>query len=402
MSQASFQYWALDQRGATSRGVVRAANERDAYRRVTAQGLTPTRIRATSSERVGRSRGKRVSPASIANFTYQFSVLLEARIPVVECLTSIAEQEESPRLKAIAMAMATSVQSGSTITEAFEAHSRVFGSVYVETVRAAEQSGNTITVLAHLAEDVEAGMELRRTLRGAITYPIIVVVALITAVMFLVTFVIPRFATLFQQRGVELPLLTEVLVAFGSSVRGYWWLYLGAIAGAIFALRAAWATPKGREVIDSALNRVPHLRSVLCGLAASRFAGVLGISLSSGIGLIDALEMSGRASGRPLLRRDSQMLIDQVRRGGRLGEALRSCQYTPPFARQLIRAGEESGDLPRMCRIVARHYARETMHLAKSTATVLEPVLIAGLTMVVLMVALAVFLPMWDMVSIME
>lgn len=402
MSQASFRYWALDQRGAPSRGVVRAANERDAYRRVAAQGLTPTRIRAAGSARSGRGGRGRVPAAAIANFTYQFSVLLEARIPVVECLTSIAEQEENVRLKSVAMSMASSVQSGSTITQAFEGHARVFGSVYVETVRAAEQSGNTISVLGHLAEDVEAGMELRRTLRGAVTYPIIVVVALFSAVMFLVTFVIPRFATLFAQRGVDLPLLTEVLVAFGSSVRGYWWAYLGALAAVILGLRAAWSRPRGREVLDAALNRVPHLRSILCGLAASRFAGVLGIALSSGIGLIDGLEMSGRASGRPLLRRDAQALIDQVRRGGRLGEALRSCGYMPAFARQLIRAGEESGDLPRMCRIVSRHYARETMHLAKSTATVLEPVLIAGLTGVVLMVALAVFLPMWDMVSIME
>ncbi len=402
MSQMSFQYWALDQRGAPQRGEIRASDERDAYRRVAAQGLTPTRIRAAVSGRSKRTGRGRVNPASIANFTYQLSVLLEARIPVVECLTSIAEQEENERLKAIAMAMATSVQSGSSITEAFESHSRVFGTVYVETVRAAETSGNTISVLSHLAEDVEGGLELRRTLKGAITYPIIVVVALFTAVMFLVTFVIPRFATLFEQRGVELPILTELLVGFGGSVRAYWWLYLGTIVMAVLGIRAVWGRPKGREFIDGLLNKVPHLRGVLCGLATSRFAGVLGIGLSSGIGLLEGLEMSGRASGRPLLLKDSRMLLDEVRRGGRLGDAMRSCGYLPAFAKQLIRAGEESGDLPRMCRIIAKYYTRETMHLAKSTATVLEPVLIAGLTMVVLIVALAVFLPMWDMVTIME
>jgi len=257
-------------------------------------------------------------------------------------------------------------------------------------------------VLGHLAEDVEGGLELRRTLKGAITYPIIVVIALFSAVMFLVTFVIPRFATLFEQRGVELPILTEVLVGVGASVRSYWWLYLGAVVLIVFGLRTAWARPKGREFIDRVLNKVPHLNGVLCGLGTSRFAGVLGIGLSSGIGLLEGLEMSGRASGRPLLQKDSRMLMEEVRRGGRLGEAMRSCGYLPPFAKQLIRAGEESGDLPRMCRIVSKYYTRETMHLAKSTATVLEPVLIAGLTMVVLMVALAVFLPMWDMVTIME
>lgn len=402
MSQLSFRYWAIDPRGGESRGVVRAMDERDAYRRVAAQGLTPTRIREERRGGKTRVRGGRVRPTEIANFTYQFSVLLEARIPVVECLRSIAEQEENERLKAIALAMASSVQSGSTITDAIAAHERVFGTVYVETMRAAEQSGNTITVLAHLAEDVESGLELRRTLKGAITYPIIVLVALFSAVMFLVTFVIPRFAGMFEQRGVDLPALTTALVAFGESVRGYWWGYLGVAAAVVFGLRSAWSRPKGREAIDRYLNKIPHLRGVLCGLAVSRFAGVLAIGLSSGIGLIESLEMSGRASGRPLLRKDAKLLVDRVRQGGRLADTLRSCGYLPPFARQLIRAGEESGDLPRMCRIVSKYYTRETMHLAKSTASVLEPVLIAGLTIVVLIVALAVFLPMWDMVTIME
>lgn len=402
MSQLNFQYWALDRAGAESRGTLRAMDERDAYRRLAATGLTPTRLRVRREGGRSKVRGRRVKPGDIANFTYQFSVLLEARLPVVDCLRSIAEQEQNERLRAISLAMASSVQAGSTITQAMAPYERVFGTVYLETMRAAEQSGSTITVLAHLAEDVEEGLELRRALKGAVIYPVIVVVALVSAVMFLVTFVIPRFGEMFEKRGVDLPLLTRGMIAFGESVTGYWWVYLGVIGGGIAILRSMWSSAKGRRSIDRFLHRIPHVRGVLCGLGVSRFAGVFGISLSAGLGLIDGLEMGGRASGRPLLEKDAKTLVDRVRQGGRLGESLRSCDYLPPFAKQLIRAGEESGDLPRMCKIIAKYYTRETMHLAKSTATVLEPVLIAGLTIVVLIVALAVFLPMWDMVTIME
>jgi type II secretory pathway component PulF len=127
---------------------------------------------------------------------------------------------------------------------------------------------------------------------------------------------------------------------------------------------------------------------------------VLGIALRSGIGLIESLDMAGRASGRPLLMSDAKRMVAQVREGGRLRDVVAECAYLPGFVKQLISAGEESGDIPRLCKVIAHHFSRETKHLTKNLATVIEPILIAGLTVVVLVVALAVFLPMWDMVKI--
>lgn len=405
---ARFQYVAVDRSGQRTRGVVNAATRADAYRSLAGSGLTPVRLRAASGDGGNAGGGvlaalKRdgVSKSEIAHFTYQLSVLLGARIPVVQCFRSIAEQEPNDKLRAIVLSIAQNVEAGNTITESIEPHARLFGTVYVETVRAAESSGNLVAVLEHLAEQVEEQQEMRRVVRGALMYPVAVLATLAIATLFLLTFVLPRFAEMFAERGVDLPWLTVALLAVGDALRHYWYAFLAGIGGVIALARIALRSPLWRERIDAALHRVPYLRAILVGLAVSRFAGVFGVCLRSGLGLIESLEMAGRATGRPMLQRDARVMVDQVRAGGRLRLVLDRCEYLPGFVKQLLAAGEETSEIPKMCGIAARHYSRETKHLTKNASTVLEPVLIAMLTGVVLVVALAVFLPMWDMASLM-
>ncbi|MCA9294029.1 MAG: type II secretion system F family protein [Phycisphaerales bacterium] len=399
MSHLAFEYRAVDRTGGATNGTLQASSSQDAYRKLLAQGLTPIKIRSARSSR-GKGRRGKIRPVDISHFTHQLSVLLEARIPISDCFRSIAEQEPNAKLREIALDLAQSVQSGKNITSALEPHRAIFGTVYVETIHAAETSGNMITVLGHLADAVEEEAEMRRTVRGALMYPIAVVAALTIATLFLVTFVVPKFAKMFSDRGVDLPFLTQVLSGLGVSIRHWWFVYLAVIIAAIFTLRTAWRNQASRMRIDAWMHKAPYLNAILTGVAVSRFASVLGISLRSGIGLIDALGMAGRASGRPLLMADTQRMVDQVRAGGRLREVVSECDYLPGFVKQLISAGEESGEIPRLCGVIAQHFSRETKHLTKNLATVIEPILIAGLTGVVLMIALAVFLPMWDMVKI--
>lgn len=401
MSSLSFEYIAITRDGDSARGTVVAPSKQDAYRRLTADGMTPTRLRESRSKQGLRAiLSGRIRADEIAHFTYQFSVLLEARIPVVSALQSMAEQETNPALATICSSIAREVQSGRSITDALRPHQSIFGSVYIETVRAAEISGNLISVLAHLAETVEEQGEMRRLIRGSLMYPIAVLVTLSIATLFLITFVVPKFATMFAARGVDLPLLTVVLMTVGQSLRGWWYLYGAGIVGGILAMRMAWKHESVRYRMDAILHKVPYLRDILTGMAIARFAGVLGIALRSGVGLIDSITMAGNATGRPMLQANTQLMVAQVRKGGRLREILSECDYMTGFTRQLLSAGEEAAEIPRMCEILAKHYARETRHKAKNLSTAVEPVLIALLTVVVLIVALAVFLPMWDMVSI--
>jgi len=153
--------------------------------------------------------------------------------------------------------------------------------------------------------------------------------------------------------------------------------------------------------MDRWLHKVPFLRDILMGLAVSRFSHVLGTSLQSGLGLIEALEMAAGASGRPLLQADVQKMTEQVKQGGKLADVMLACDYLPGFARRMMAAGEETAEMSRMCEIVARHYDREVEHLTKNLPTVLEPILIVGLAGIFLVIALAIFLPMWDVGNLM-
>ncbi len=400
MSRIAFRYQAIDRKGIKTKGVLRANDRSEVYSQITAAGLKPVRITATRFAH-SAGRGRRVTVQDLSHLTYQFAVLMEARIPIADGLRSIADQESNPRLRRVIDDVARQIDAGCSITDALTPHRELFGDVYIETIRAAETSGNMIKVLSHLAEMLERRYETNKEVKGAFMYPICVVLALGLAIAFLTIFIVPKFGALFSSRGVELPLPTRMLLGFSGFVRSYWYLCLAGIGGTVWLVRQAWRNPVSREKIDGWLHRIPFLRDMLKGLAVSRFATVLGICLQSGLSLLEALEMSGKASGRPLLQRDAEKMRDQVNQGRRLAEVMLACVYLPGFARRMIASGEEAAELSKMCQIIARHYDREVDHLTKNVTTVIEPILIVGLAGVVSLVALAIYLPMWNMASLM-
>lgn len=399
--QLSYKYQAVDAQGKRRRGVLDAENQSEAYRQLTSAGMKPLKLVA---RRGGAGRGMRrgrVGVKELAHLTYQFSVLMDARIPIADGLRSIAEQETNRRLQEVILDVAGQIEAGYSVTEALLQHKAMFGEVYIETVRAAEVSGNMVKVLGRLAEMLERQYESNKNIKGAMIYPICVLVAMILGATFLMIFVIPKFTSMYESRGIDLPGPTLLLMNVSAFMRLYWPLVLGAIAGAVYMGRKAWARPATRNRMDGWLHKIPFLRDVLKGLAVSRFAHVLGTSLQSGLGLIEALEMAAGASGRPLLQQDVQKMREQVKEGGRLADVMLACTYLPGFARRMIAAGEETAEMSRMCEIVARHYDREVEHLTKNLPTVLEPILIVGLAGIFLVIALAIFLPMWDVGNLM-
>jgi type II secretory pathway component PulF len=399
MSTPAYSYTGLDRRGDKCRGVVKANTENDAYRQITAAGLTPVKIRLLKERRVGRRR--RVHLRDVANFTYQLSVLISARVPIGDGIRSIAEQEAPGKLRSTIEDLAMRIDAGGRIADAMAEHTDVFGELYVNTVRAAEQTGNMVKVLEYLSNMLERMVETRQQVRNAVMYPICVISVLCIAVFVLVGFVVPKFAKMFAMRGAELPLFTRILMGIGESVQHFWWLYLAAMVGAGFAVRAAWKRERSRWYMEKALHKVPAIKDILVGLSVARFAQVFGLCLNSGLGLIDALQMAGKAAARPMLARDTERMVDQVRTGGRLGAVLVGCEYLPAFAKRMLTSGEEAAELTRMCGVIARHYERDSASMTKNLSTVIEPVLIVLIATVVLFIALAIFLPMWDMVKLM-
>ncbi|MCB9847836.1 MAG: type II secretion system F family protein [Phycisphaeraceae bacterium] len=400
MSALSFQYVAVDRQGKRHKGITSANDQQDAFRRVTALGMTPVKImtaKSASSTNIARSR---ISPEQIGSFCYELAVLLRAAIPIAEGLRSIAEQEPKRGMRNLVTDMAAKIQAGSTITDAMAPHRKVFGDVFVETVRAAEKSGTLVASLEHLAAMLEQQAESSKQLKQAMVYPALITIALGGAATFLIAVIVPKFASMYAARGIELPFLTRLLQSVGESMQSFWWLYIPGFVAAVFGLRAGWRHPKAALHIDRVLSRIPYINKAIQGVAVARFARILGISLGSGLSLIESLEMAGRSTGRPLLIRESGRMALGIRAGDRLGDMLRTSGYLPPFARRMLTAGEESAELTKLCGVVANHYQRESAHLVKNAATVIEPVLIAVLTGVILVIALAIFLPMWDMVSL--
>jgi type II secretory pathway component PulF len=399
-SMTVFAYTALDRKGVKVRGVTKAAAEADAYRAISAAGLTPVKLKQVKERRLGKRR--RVGLKDVAHFTYQLSVLIGARVPIGDGMRSIAEQENPGKFRDVIMDMAKRIDAGGRIADAMAEHRDVFGDLYVQTVRAAEQSGNMIKVLEYLSDMLERTVETRQQLRSALMYPVCVVSVLVIAVFVLVGFVVPRFAKLFAARNVELPIFTQIMMMVGNSFQNFWWAYLAGAIATGFGVRRAWKRPKSRAVMERFLHRIPVLRNILVGAAVARFSRVFGLCLNSGIGLIEAIQMAGQAAARPMMQKDADRMVDQVRTGGRLSTVLIACEYLPPFAKRMLTSGEESAELTKMCGVIARHYERDCASTSKNISTVIEPVLIVMIAVVVLFVALAIFLPMWDMIKLMQ
>ncbi len=402
MTTTQFQYKAVDKSGKPLSGTAEGTAETDVLRKLAAGGLTVLSISRVSvrGSPLASRRSKKISTKDLAHFTQQLGVLVAARIPLSDGLLSIAEQERPGRLKTMVNDVARRIEAGEQVAASMEPYRKDLGDVYIETIRAAEKTGNLTKILEHLAEMLERGQETKRQVKGALMYPMVAIAVLGIATIFLVGVVVPKFAKMFSDRNVPLPDVTRIVMTVGLSVQTYWWVYAGIMTGAIFGLKRAWRTDRGRRAIDRILHKVPVIGSVLRGAAISRFCRIFGLTLSSGLTLTEALEIAGRASGRPMLIHDVNIMAAQVRRGGRLSEVLESCTYLSSFTKRMLNAGEQSGDLSAMCSVVSRHYDRETAHLTKDISTVIEPVLIVGVAVVVLIVALSIFLPMWNMVKL--
>lgn len=396
MSLATFIYKAIDASGKELRGTIQASSQAEAFRKMSGAGMTPLTIEVVR-ERRAQFSFQQVNEADIVSLSRELAVLVEARIPLDRGLRSIAEHGGKPELVSMIRDIAATIESGHPMTKALEKYRSIFGEVYIETIRAGEKSGNLQAVMAHLAELLERSAETRQQVRRAMIYPAVVMAVVAVAVTIIVVFVVPRFASQFEAAGSQMPLMTRIVQGLGESVRAYWFLYLGALVSAFMSLTLAWRSRSGRFFLECLLTRVPYVGRILVAVTAGRFARVVAIALSSGLDMIEAIQVAGRSTGRPVFSKQCQDMGEAMRRGQSLGEALRTTNYIPSFAQRMIGAGKDSAEVAKACSIVARHYEHESSNLTKNINTIIEPILTVVMAAIVLLVALSVFLPMWQM-----
>lgn len=399
MSISRYRYVALDNTGQTRRGRLEAGSEQQAYSMLAEMGLTPLKLRVPHGALFSLTR-KRATLADISGFTRELSVIVEARIPLAQGIRGIAEGEKKPDLRRILLDVAASVESGTSVSEAIRKHEAVFGDVYVQTLGAAEHTGSLAAVSSLLADMLERRIESRQQLKSALTYPVVVIGVVAAALTVILMFVIPRFSATFAASDIELPLITVLIQALAAWLRTNWmFISAGLIAGGV-ALSYSWRTSRGRAVMERLLLNVPIFGGLIAAVTTGRFARVFGLSLRSGLDVVESLEIGGASTGRPVFATDCQMMADRLRTGDSVKEVLDETAYLPGFAQRMLSSGKDSNELANSCDVVARHYEREAEHLTKGMSQLLEPLLTVCLAVVVLLVALSVFLPMWKMVSI--
>ncbi len=394
-----FKYQAVDEHGTRNKGRIDAQNEHKAFQMLVERGLTPLTIRETRRS-ISILGSRRITQLEIATLTREMSVLLEANIPIGRGLMSIAEHEKNPALRDMIFDIATMIESGEKITAAFNRYAHVFGDVYIETLRSAEKTGQIGPVASHLADMLERNIETTQQIKRALTYPMIVVGFVAMALSVIVIFVVPKFAKIFEANGVELPLTTRIIRAMGTSLTQYWWAYLMVTGVVIYSLYKAWHNEQGRFRIEKLLHKLPYIGEMFTAVTTARFSRVMSIGLDSGIEVIEAIEIAGGSTGRPVFQDECVRMCDRMRNGDSLSDVINRAQGLPSFARRLFGSGKDSKELARAGSIIARHYDRQSDHLAKNINTIIEPMITIAMAGIVLLVALSVFLPMWQMISI--
>src|SRR5262245_32870121 len=398
-----FAYRAADQRGRTIDGVMDAPDERAVVEQLHRDAYFPIRV-----SRQGERRGlfgvswagiaqRRVGMRDLVAFTQQLATLLEAGLPLDRALGIMEELAPSARLRDLTADVLRSVQSGTSLAEALaKHHPRPFSRLYINMVRAGEKGGVLEPTLRRLGEFLEESQSFRETVVSALIYPALLTLVGCGAVIFLMTFVIPRFADIFRDLGQAVPLPTQVLMSVSGWIVHYWWaIVMGGLA-AVVAARVVVSSERGRLGWDRFLLRTPLLGELVLKTEVSRFARVLGTLLRSGVPLLTALTVVREMIGNVLLGGAVERLGDGVRRGAGLSAPMREAGVFPPMAQHMVRVGEETGRLEDMLLKVAESFETDVGTDLKRALRLLEPIIIVGMGVLVAFIVVAMMLAIFS------
>lgn len=405
---AVYSYQAINESGSTVTGTVEADSEGMAESIIVTKGYIPTKISAARGganislwTRIKESLGK-VETKDLILFTKQFRSMLHAGIPIMRLLQVLETQTENKVLKLVIGQMAQDIKQGLTLYEATERHPAVFSPLYRNMVRAGELSGALPDVLSRLAYIIEHESMIKSDIKAALQYPKMVLIALGGAFFVLLTFVIPKFVTIFEKAGLTLPLPTKLAMLMYKVLAGYWYIIIFLAAAGFFGLRAYFKTPNGCLLKDSFLLRMPILGPLFNKAALSRFASIFAILHSSGVPVMTSMTILSGTIGNVAIAREFDRVREKMSEGQGIAKPLGTAKYFTPMVVDMIAIGEESGNIEDMLREITTHYDEEVSYAVKGLSDSIGPILIVGLAAVVGFFAVAIFLPMWDLTKIVK
>jgi len=396
-----FEYKGLNARGRGVAGIVDADSARVARQRLKAEGIFPTELAEGRARGRGEQRaplfGGRIRPMDVALVTRQLATLVGAGLPMLECLSALVDQVESPRLKKVIAEVREQVKEGSSLSESLRGHPKVFSELYVSMVAAGEASGTLGPMLARLADFAERQVALSGTIVATMTYPAVMVVIGLLVLGLLMTFVVPKVTQVFADMHAALPTPTVVLIAISDFVRGYWWAMVVA-AGIAWWLFKRWAaTEAGRLAWDRTLLGLPVVGKLVRMVAISRFTRTLSTLLAGGIPLLEAMSITQRVVLNRVLADAIGAASENIKEGESVAAPLAASGVFPPMVTHMVAVGEATGELEAMLVKVAEAYDREVQTTVGSLTSILSPVMILVMGGVVFAIVMAILLPIVEL-----
>jgi type IV pilus assembly protein PilC len=394
---AEFVWEARARTGEMRKGLMEAESEDAVNQRLRGQQLQPTKVKKKAKEFTFQL-GTGVGTKDIVTFTRLFATMIDAGLPIVQCLDILQGQTDNKLFAVVLRDVKSSVEQGATFSDSLRRHPKVFDHLYVNLVQAGEVGGILDTILSRLAIYIEKAMKLKRQVRGAMAYPSIVIVVFLIVLSILLIFVIPGFETMFKDFGAkdELPGLTKMVMAISRGVVSNGLFFLLGIILTVVGVTYAYRTPKGRKFIDRMLLRLPILGDVLRKIAVARFTRTLGTLLTSGVPILDALEIVAKTAGNVIVEEAIMYSRQKISEGKNMAQPLLETNVFPSMVVQMVGVGEQTGALDTMLNKIADFYEEEVDVAVSALTSMIEPAMMVGVGGTVGVVLIAMYLPIFS------
>jgi type IV pilus assembly protein PilC len=397
---AVFVYTGRTRGGQSITGEIDAPTREAVVAKLRSQQIVATAVRTKPRDITIPGFGGGVDEKEIVVFTRQFATMIDAGLPLVQCLEILASQQENKVFKKALTEIRQSVEGGLTFAAALKQHPKIFTSLYANMVEAGEAGGILDTILNRLAVYMEKAMSLKKKVKSAMIYPSTIVSVAVVVVIFLLVFVIPTFKAMFEGFGATLPLPTVIVLEMSRIVRSYFLVGIGVIVGALVALRWWYGTPAGKLAIDSFLLKTPVFGLLIRKVAVAKFTRTLGTLISSGVAILDGLDITARTAGNKVVEQAVLRTRASIAEGKTIAEPLKASGVFPPMVVQMIAVGEQTGALDAMLGKIADFYDEEVDTAVANLTALLEPMLMVFLGIVIGGVVIAMYLPIFKLVTV--
>ncbi|HET7106583.1 MAG TPA: type II secretion system F family protein [Candidatus Acidoferrum sp.] len=395
-----FTYRGTNRSGGSVTGEMTAASKAELQSLLRRQQITPTKMSEKGKEFNLPTFGGGVSAKELAVFTRQFSVMIDAGLPLVQCLEILAGQQENKLFQKVLTGTRSAVEGGSNLSTAMKQYPKVFDPLYSNMVEAGETGGILDTILQRLSTYIEKNVKLKAAVKSALIYPIGVLTIAAGVIILLLWKVVPIFATLFAGLGVDLPLPTKIVIGMSNFVGSiFGLLILVGLAAVIFGLKIWYGTPQGRYALDSVILKLPVLGILMRKIAVARFTRTLGTLISSGVPILEGLDITAKTSGNAVVERALFQVRKSLEEGKSLTEPLKESAVFPGMVTQMIAVGEQTGAMDAMLQKIADFYEDEVDAAVKDLLTALEPIMIVFLGTVVGGVVISMYLPLFTLIG---